>query len=1011
MSSDSIDHLEAGAQKAEDAWRRGDFDAALQHYAKAVSERLASGGYGVDASANLEAADFVVFERLSDLARLFGRVDEADGLLVVAINQINAAGNRYWADLLCLKRVDLALGCGCLRTAQSLLTAMRPSIGDVKSISFTAIALKEWERGCQWPNAGDRDRATIFALLYLVMGRLLAALGQYGQATEALRRGLEHTKQNGIDGRAFESAQELAKQASAPLMLALATTLLEKGDLPGAAAYLKQLKGQTQEQQRPAIFVQMLELEGKLALLGGEFGAALECFQQVRDLCARRGFGRAVVAATLNLAQVLIFLNQTLDARRQLQHAREHAQKSGDLPTVARAEWLLALATARSQSLADGVPIADTVTEQWRPGKKKQPPLEAERHVSGDAPEAHVFAAGINPFDLPQSDNYLAFFEERALGFYWLLGRRDFSACAAYLTQLQQIFAPTDSLLIKLRLRLLSGLLSYYQDDFPQAEKTLTMAQPELEHLRLLPELWQARRILGWCWLRLKRDPAMQEELAMGNAHLLGGMANTLTQADRAFFVFNKWTAEEEQELLPRINRLSRMKMKIAAAPWYRRWRLRRQLTMQLEELLHRVDRYRGMMAQWATRATPDIAHAAATGMRLQTSQDVSPMPTFWSRLWRSKWRHATISFLVLPDRVLIVRHSRFALDFGVSPATRTEVRGLVREWHEIIAQINEKRARGLGEHTGEAAASGEKSAALIAALTGQAREVAERLSAQLQLPSVLDGLPRSTRSLTLVPDDSLHGFPFAAITHRGRYLIEHFALAFAYRSDEQEQKRTPSQRRALLVGASLGEDPEGKLEFVPKELDSVADWVRGRKLALQRLDDATPSYAAPDKQTVVAALPQSTFAHVACHGVFTPDKPAQSGIILHPAPQSDILSVKDLSALDLTNLRHITLSACWSADHFILPGRWVISLPETLARAGAASVLGCLWVVDDRIGTAFMKQFYQHLNKHPRAKALRLTQLACLNGTLKGAAAPNISQPIFWAGYQLYGHGDKLKL
>jgi CHAT domain-containing protein/tetratricopeptide (TPR) repeat protein len=1015
VSADPIDRLEAGAQKAEDAWRSGDFASALQHYARAVGERLATSGYGTVAGVRLEAADFVVFERLSDLSRLFGRTEEADTLLDLTINQLNAAGNLYWADLLRVKRVDLALGRGCPRTAQSLLDEMRASIGDVTSISFTNAGLEVWERNCRWPDADERDRATIFALLYFVMGRLLASLGQYGQAGVALQRGLGHASQKRTNGRAYAGAQELAKQAVTPLQLALAAALLEKGELQGAAAQLDKLKGKTDEEKQPATFVQTLELRGKLNLLAGEFGAALVCFRQVLNLCARRGFGRAAVAATLNLAHALIFLNQTLDARRHLQRAREIAQGSGDLAMVARAEWLLQLASARAQSLADGVPLAPTVTEQWDINRtNRQTSSASEQSARNAAPASEwdaAFDGSVNPMDLPQSDNYLSFFEERALGFQWLLGRRDFGACAAYLAQLQKIFAHTDSILIKLRLRIMSGLLAYYEDDFEQAEKLLTAAQPELRRLRLLPELWQAQRMLGWCRQKLGRDETLQEESGTENARLLGAMARTLEQDDRAFFLLNKWTAEEE-ELAVRINRLSRMKKKLDAATWHQRLRLRWHLNAELDELLSIVDRYRDMTAQRMTRenAAPE---SAATGVSQQDFQATQPR-SFWRRLWQSKRRHATISFLVLPDRVLVVRRSRFALDFGVSRVSRIEVRNLVREWHEIIAQILAGRTRGLGKRPDEEIAPVEASAALLAVLTDKAREVAERLSEILQLPSALDKLPRSTRSLTLVPDDSLHGFPFAAITHRGRYLIEHYALAFAYASDEQEPVRPVARTTmtsALLVGASRGGGRWPELPFVSEELDSIAAWATRRKLAVERLDDATPTYAAPDKATVLAALPHSTLAHVACHGEFKPDQPAQSGIVLSTSERPEMLSVQELSALDLSNLRHVTLSACWSADHFILPGRWVISLPETLARAGASSVLGCLWVVDDRIGTAFMDQFYQNLNKHSRAEALRRTQLACLKGHLQLAEASDTTQPIYWAGYQLYGRSDALKL
>jgi CHAT domain-containing protein len=141
---------------------------------------------------------------------------------------------------------------------------------------------------------------------------------------------------------------------------------------------------------------------------------------------------------------------------------------------------------------------------------------------------------------------------------------------------------------------------------------------------------------------------------------------------------------------------------------------------------------------------------------------------------------------------------------------------------------------------------------------------------------------------------------------------------------------------------------------------------------------------------------------------MFTPDDPSRSGIIVRTNGSApEVLDVRELSALDLTRVRHVTLSACWSADHFILPGRWIVSLPETLVRAGAASVLGCLWVVSDEIGAAFMRRFYEHLDSCSRAEALQRAQLDCLGGRL--GPRSDSSSPLYWAGYQLYGCPDRL--
>ena len=107
-------------------------------------------------------------------------------------------------------------------------------------------------------------------------------------------------------------------------------------------------------------------------------------------------------------------------------------------------------------------------------------------------------------------------------------------------------------------------------------------------------------------------------------------------------------------------------------------------------------------------------------------------------------------------------------------------------------------------------------------------------------------------------------------------------------------------------------------------------------------------------KQRVHAGLRAASIFHIACHGTFEPDRPDASGVLLIPAPgHCEIVSLRELAGLHPLHCEHVTLSCCWSADNSSCQGRWIVSLPETLLRAGAGSVLGCLWPVDDRIGKA----------------------------------------------------------
>jgi hypothetical protein len=506
LSLDAFAALEAGVRRAEEQWRQGDLTAALHSYTDLLAQRLAS---GQEAVATLTAADLVVIERLADLAVPLGYAQAADDLLtsMVALNE--RAGNRYGADYASLKRIHLALGCGRLRDAYALLQAMQPGIGDLQSIEFSPSGLAQWEARRSWPGTSRADRAVLFSRLYLEMGRLLAALGQYGDALVALERGLSHTGKD---------APDLAWQAIVPLRLAIASALLEKGELTAARSWLTDLAPALAERQQPGLAVRWLELSGKLNLLQGEFGPALVQFRRVLDTCQARSLHQAELAATLNLAHILVYLNHTRAAKELLIGAREGAARLNATAFVARINILLRMADARGHALADGVPIAPSVSEMWG---------VVTEAASTDADVYH------EPFlDIPQSDNYLAFFEDRVLGIHWQLGRRDLGAAARLLAQMQEAFEWCDSALIRLRLRVLGGMLAYYQDDLQQAAWELDAVRPTLFALGLKPERWQVQRFLGWCWSRLGRPTAELHALAEDTHALLTAMTASLSATD-----------------------------------------------------------------------------------------------------------------------------------------------------------------------------------------------------------------------------------------------------------------------------------------------------------------------------------------------------------------------------------------------------------------------------------------------------------------------------------------------
>jgi CHAT domain-containing protein len=371
------------------------------------------------------------------------------------------------------------------------------------------------------------------------------------------------------------------------------------------------------------------------------------------------------------------------------------------------------------------------------------------------------------------------------------------------------------------------------------------------------------------------------------------------------------------------------------------------------------------------------------------------PEIPWWRWLWRQPRDASTVSFLVLPDRVITTCSRWLALDFGVCPLTRVELRRRVGQWHELAARYFQ------GEAVSRAAFD----------------ECSSELAGALQLPPLLDRLPGRVRHLRITADDSLHGFPFAALRLGNRYLVERFASVKSYDRTAPGRPRAEPIRDALVVAVSRGTQEIPELPATVAESVEIGQWLRSRSVAVHGLVDDDASRGA-----VVDALPRAGLVHLACHGFFQPDRPDASGLVLIPGRDTvELLTLRDLATLELSAVEHITLSSCWGADNFVLPGRWMVSLPETLCRQGAGSVLASLWPVDDRIGPALMRLFYRRLERLPRDRALRAVQRKLLRnglwrhgyfrGTVPLAARFSTSHPYYWAGLVLHGERGWVKV
>jgi len=917
--------------------------------------------------------DYILIEVTADLATIFGLTAAACDLLVGSALLCEERNKFFIADYLRLKCCQVALGDGHFEDARDLLSQLEPRIGPLEAVPFKEEGLPTWEGRCRWP-AGDisprKDRSSFFSRLYLCLGEWLAAQGRYGHARVLLDRGTTH---------ALPPASALACRAYVPLCLALSSSCLEQGQLRESDQYLRNVEATIDRRRQPGWRVRWLELTGYGELLRGSFGSGLERFEEVQAICREIGNARGSLTAIVNHAEILITLNQVTTAEEMLEDAGVLADALGDSVVAHRIARLRKLAEQRSRSPLDFVSITPSVIEMQ--GKVIQSsPRKESRPIS--EPNGAITL---------QATSFLALFEDCAWSVRGYLASGDVERAIAAFKGLIRCFDGVESPLIQLRLHIIAGMVAYYLEDYSRASQEFADVYPHLEERGLRPELWQVTRFREWCAIRAKAGEEEIRSHAIRAEELLDEMSSGLKPLDAAIYRLNKWT-EEEKSLRRDIVALVRQQEAVDQSFWalrgWRRWRF----WQSLHKFLDRMDSNRRRLAE------DGLSGRSASVLGLASS--------LWDRLTRHSVRSATLSFLVLPDRVFIVTagwmmlRCRVCFSESKRPGENRAVRVFTGRWQlrELIGLCH-RAVRLQNDKLFE--------------------EVVGRIGHVLMVCQVVAELPRWVRRLTVVADDSLHGFPFAALRINGGHLIDHYALTFSYdQSPHVRRVERAAQPTALIVAvsneASRIDAPEGTqaskmrvpaLDGALPEANEVGQWLVGHGFKIVELHNLKAS-----KGSVLVEFPRASMIHLACHGIFEPGRPDASGLVLvSEADRGEILSLRDLAQCDLGPVQHITLSSCWGADSFVYPGRWVVSLPETLCRRGAGSVLSCRWEVDDLLARRFMKRFYKLLEQLPRDEAIRAVQQKCIRNELEDGS--DTAHPFFWAGFCLHGDGGYLRI
>lgn len=282
---------------------------------------------------------------------------------------------------------------------------------------------------------------------------------------------------------------------------------------------------------------------------------------------------------------------------------------------------------------------------------------------------------------------------------------------------------------------------------------------------------------------------------------------------------------------------------------------------------------------------------------------------------------------------------------------------------------------------------------------------------------------------LMVVPDGALDELPFESLQDSaGHYVLQSHIISYAPSITVlcylRNRKPAHEPEMAFLGIGGVPYDyeaqPAGKhgklMHFVARGVyDLSGDHLYDLPSSRQELLDADRALSRP-RQTVLLMGTNATEAqfeserlsnfkiiHFAVHGFARPDFPERSALVLGRGTHSKtngLLEVRDIARLSL-DADLVTLSSCQTGTGKIEGEEGIAGLVPAFLFAGARSVLGSLWEVDDSSTGIQMKQFYRHLAQgEDEAAALRQAKLDYLQ--MMGDRAP-----IYWAGFVLVGDGS----
>jgi CHAT domain-containing protein len=277
--------------------------------------------------------------------------------------------------------------------------------------------------------------------------------------------------------------------------------------------------------------------------------------------------------------------------------------------------------------------------------------------------------------------------------------------------------------------------------------------------------------------------------------------------------------------------------------------------------------------------------------------------------------------------------------------------------------------------------------------------------------------LPKDTSTILWSLDGSLRYLPMAALHDGKQYLIERYNHVVFTRADSERLLRVVSPRwTGLGLGSSKAHTVEllgNRIAFnaLPGVTEELRALFRQKGSSGGVLDGEVLPDARFTKTAMLSALKQKRpLVHISSHFAFRPGDEARSFLLLGDGSAMTLEEMKTQTDL-FTGVELLTLSACnTAAQQAGADGREIDGFAELAQRLGAGSVMATLWPVADNSTPWLMREFYQTRqqgNSLTKAEAMRLAQLALLNGTAQTRPLPVAEKGTSFAVQVVIGADD----